>query len=125
MNSQIITAETTASFQPGGGSTIPAESTGGARGGDKGIAAERKSEAQILCEGAINRLADALEAGRGDAARQSLGVMSRFHRYSFCNQLLILGSGPSRPTLPDAGAGGRWGGGFARTKRPPIFSRLG
>lgn len=98
MNSQIITTETTSSFQPGTGSPIPAESTGGARHGEKGgaerNAAENKSKAQILCETAINRLADALEAGQSDAMQQFLGVMSRFHHYSFCNQLLILAQRP-------------------------------
>ncbi|MGH9476166.1 MAG: ArdC family protein [Terriglobales bacterium] len=94
MNSQIITTESTSSFQPATGSTLPAESTGGARGGAERNAPEKKSKAQILCEEAINRLADALEAGRSDAIQQYLGVMSRFHRYSFCNQLLILAQRP-------------------------------
>ncbi len=85
MNSQIITAETTSSFQPGTGELPVQESTGGARWG-----AEKKSKAQILCEEGITRLADALEAGQSDAIKSYLGVMARFHHYSFCNQLLIL-----------------------------------
>ncbi|MGH9486723.1 MAG: hypothetical protein ACRD04_03940 [Terriglobales bacterium] len=101
MNSQIITTETTSSFQPGTGSTISAESTGGARSGAERNAAEKKSKAQIVCEEAINRLAEALEAGRSDAIQQYLGVMSRFHHYSFCNQLLILAQRPeSTPSVP-------------------------
>lgn len=89
MHSQITTAETISSFQPQPGSSISEETTGGARTG-----AEKKGKTQILCEEAIHRLADALEAGQSDAIKTYLGVMARFHHYSFCNQLLILAQRP-------------------------------
>lgn len=89
MQSQITTAETISSFQPQPGASIPEETTVGARTG-----AEKKSKTQILCEEAINRLADALENGQSNAIKTYLGVMARFHHYSFCNQLLILAQRP-------------------------------
>src|SRR6185437_585837 len=93
MNSQIITAESTSTFQPQPGSPIPAETTGGAPYGET-RGAEKKSKTQILCEEAIQRLADALASGQSDAIKTYLGVMARFHHYSFCNQLLILAQRP-------------------------------
>lgn len=88
MNSQITTAETTSSFQPGAaGIPVPEETTGEA---SRPVGTERKSKSQALCEQAINRLAEALEAGQSEAIKQYLRVMSRFHHYSFSNQLLIL-----------------------------------
>ena len=61
MNSQITTAETTSSFQPGvAGIPVSEETTGEA---SRPVGTERKSKSQALCEQAINRLAEALEAG--------------------------------------------------------------
>jgi len=93
MNCQIITNESTSTFQPQPGSPVPAETTGGARYGET-RGAEKKSKTRILCEEAIQRLADALESGQSDAIKTYPGVMARFHHYSFCNQLLILAQRP-------------------------------
>jgi len=88
MHSQITTAETNSSIQPGAaGVSIPQETTGEA---SRPVGTERKSKSQELCEQAIILLAEALEAGQSDALKQYLRVMSRFHHYSFSNQLLIL-----------------------------------
>ncbi|MGH9476167.1 MAG: hypothetical protein ACRD1C_07525 [Terriglobales bacterium] len=43
----------------------------------------KTSKAQILCETAIKRRADAMEADQHDAMLHFFGVMSQFHHYSF------------------------------------------
>jgi hypothetical protein len=46
-------------------------------------------QAKTLSENALNQLMDALDRGQSDALKLYLSVMSRFHRYSFSNSLLI------------------------------------
>ena len=46
-------------------------------------------QAKQLSEDAISRLMAALESGKSDALKTYLSVMSRFHRYSWGNILLI------------------------------------
>ena len=46
-------------------------------------------QAKQLSEEALNRLATALDAGQSDALKNYLSVMSRFHKYSWGNCLLI------------------------------------
>ena len=103
MNSQITTAETTSSFQPGAaGISNPEETTGEA---SRPVGTERKSKSQALCEQAIIRLAEAIEAGQSGALKQYLRVMTRFHHYSFSNQLLIL---MQRPEATQVAGYQRW-----------------
>jgi antirestriction protein ArdC len=51
-------------------------------------------QAKQLSEDALNRLMAALEAGQSDALRNYLAVMSRFHRYSWGNCLMIYSQRP-------------------------------
>jgi antirestriction protein ArdC len=51
-------------------------------------------QAKTLSETAIARLMDALERGESAALRIYLGAMSRFHRYSWGNVLLICSQRP-------------------------------
>src|ERR1700687_4136585 len=46
-------------------------------------------QAKTLSETAIKRLMDALERGQSDTLKTYLSVMSRFHKYSWGNCLLI------------------------------------
>lgn len=92
MSSQLTTVESN-SFQPAASGTVREETTAAAPHRQNG-GAEKQSKTQILCEQAINRLAEALEKGQSDALKFYLGVMARFHQYSFCNQLLILAQRP-------------------------------
>jgi len=46
-------------------------------------------QAKTLSETALTRLMEALEQGHSQALTQYLSVMSRFHRYSWGNVLLI------------------------------------
>ncbi len=46
-------------------------------------------QAKQLSESAIAKLMDALERGQSEALKLYLAVMSRFHRYSCGNILLI------------------------------------
>jgi hypothetical protein len=46
-------------------------------------------QAKTLSEAALTRLMEALEQGHSQALKQYLSVMSRFHRYSWGNVLLI------------------------------------
>ncbi len=46
-------------------------------------------QAKMLSESAISRLMEALERGESDALKTYLSVMSRFHKYSWGNCLLI------------------------------------
>ena len=47
-----------------------------------------------LCDAALGRLATALEQGRSDALKTYLATMSRFHKYSWGNVLLIYTQKP-------------------------------
>jgi hypothetical protein len=47
------------------------------------------NQAKQLVEDGLNKLAAALESGKSEALLNYLGVMSRFHRYSWNNCLLI------------------------------------
>jgi hypothetical protein len=47
-------------------------------------------QAKTLSEAALTRLMEALEQGHSQALKQYLAVMSRFHRYSWGNVLLIV-----------------------------------
>ena len=47
------------------------------------------TEAKQLSEDALDRLMAALEQGQSDALKNYLAVMSRFHRYSWGNCLMI------------------------------------
>jgi antirestriction protein ArdC len=51
-------------------------------------------QAKSLSESAIAQLMDALERGHSEALKLYLGVMSRFHRYSWGNTLLIYSQRP-------------------------------
>src|SRR5229473_3169505 len=51
-------------------------------------------QAKKLSEDAISRLLDALERGQSEALKTYLGVMSRFHKYSWGNSLLICSQRP-------------------------------
>jgi antirestriction protein ArdC len=51
-------------------------------------------EARNLAEEALEKLAAALEAGRSEALKTYLAAMSRFHRYSWGNVLLIASQRP-------------------------------
>jgi antirestriction protein ArdC len=51
-------------------------------------------QAKALSETAITRLMDALERGQSDALKTYLSVMSRFHKYSWGNCLLIYSQRP-------------------------------
>lgn len=55
---------------------------------------ERHERVKRIADDAITRLAEALDQGRSDAMREYLGTMSRFHRYSFGNVLLIAAQRP-------------------------------
>jgi len=48
-----------------------------------------------LAEEALNRLSADLEAGKSESLKNYLGAMSRFHRYSFGNILLISSQRPT------------------------------
>jgi antirestriction protein ArdC len=52
-------------------------------------------QAKILSENAISRLIEALERGQSDALKTYLSMMSRFHKYSWGNCLLIYSQRPS------------------------------
>jgi antirestriction protein ArdC len=52
-------------------------------------------QAKQLSEDAITRLMEALERGQSDALKNYLAVMSRFHRYSWGNCLLIYSQRPN------------------------------
>lgn len=47
------------------------------------------NNAKVLVEGALGRLESALRVGKSDALKTYLVAMSRFHKYSFGNILLI------------------------------------
>ena len=49
----------------------------------------KREDAMKLTESAIEGLATALEQGESESLRKYLETMARFHRYSFCNSLLI------------------------------------
>src|SRR5580704_15679008 len=51
-------------------------------------------QAKKLSEDALTRLMDALERGHSDTLKQYLATMSRFHRYSWGNCLLIYSQRP-------------------------------
>ena len=51
-------------------------------------------QARNLCEDALKRLMDALERGHSDTLKQYLATLSRFHRYSWGNCLLIHSQRP-------------------------------
>ncbi len=55
---------------------------------------DRHERVKRIADDAITRLAEALDQGRSDAMREYLGTMSRFHRYSFGNVLLIAAQRP-------------------------------
>ena len=52
-------------------------------------------QAKTLSETAISRLMDALERGQSEALKTYLSVMSRFHKYSWGNCLLIYSQRPA------------------------------
>lgn len=58
------------------------------------IREERHERVKRIADDAITRLADALEQGRSEALTDYLGAMSRFHRYSLHNVLLIAAQRP-------------------------------
>jgi hypothetical protein len=51
-------------------------------------------QAKQLSESAIAKLMDALERGQSEALKLHLAMMSRFHRYSWGNILLIYSQRP-------------------------------
>jgi hypothetical protein len=53
-------------------------------------------QAKKLNEEAISKLMDALERGQSEGLKTYLRVMSRFHRYSWGNCLLIYSQRPDR-----------------------------
>jgi len=56
-------------------------------------------QAKTLSEDALDRLMEALERGQSDALKAYLRVMSRFHRYSWGNILLICSQRPDATQL--------------------------
>jgi hypothetical protein len=52
-------------------------------------------QAKQLTEQALDRLIQALEAGKSEALRAYLAAVGRFHRYSFGNIMLIMLQKPS------------------------------
>ena len=52
-------------------------------------------QAKLLSENALQSLMDALERGQSDALKAYPSVMSRFHKYSFGNCLLIQAQMPN------------------------------
>jgi len=52
-------------------------------------------QAKTLSETAVSRLMEALERGQSDALRTYLNAISRFHRYSWGNVLLICSQRPN------------------------------
>ena len=51
-------------------------------------------QAKQLSEDAINRLMEALESGQSETLKNYLRVMSRFHKYSWGNVLMIYSQRP-------------------------------
>ena len=51
-------------------------------------------KAKALVQGALDTLCEALKAGKSDALKKYLRAMSRFHRYSLGNVLLIAKACP-------------------------------
>src|SRR5438552_1259567 len=54
----------------------------------------RLERVKATADEAISRLAQALEEGRSEALTQYLGAVSRFHKYSLYNVLLIASQRP-------------------------------
>jgi len=54
----------------------------------------KAEEARKMTDDALATLAEALEQGKSEALTRYLGVMARFHRYSFGNIMLILFQSP-------------------------------
>jgi hypothetical protein len=52
-------------------------------------------QAKQLTEQALDKLVQALEAGKSETLKAYLATMSRFHRYSFGNIMLIAFQRPS------------------------------
>jgi len=56
--------------------------------------AEKREKIDKLIDGHLEKLAADLDAGKSDTLKQYLTTMSRFHRYSFGNQILIAIQAP-------------------------------
>ncbi len=54
----------------------------------------KAEQARTIIEEAVQRLIEALERGESDALVKHIAAMSRFHRYSFSNLMLILSQKP-------------------------------
>ena len=52
-------------------------------------------QAKNLSESALTRLMESLERGQSEALKRYLAMMSRFHRYSWGNILLIYSQLPT------------------------------
>jgi hypothetical protein len=52
-------------------------------------------QAKTLSDGALTKLMEALERGHSETLKSYLAVMSRFHRYSWNNALLIYMQRPN------------------------------
>ena len=48
-----------------------------------------REEALKKSDEALNELTEALKQGKSDKLLEYLGMLSRFHQYSFCNCMLI------------------------------------
>jgi antirestriction protein ArdC len=59
------------------------------------VTAMTTEQAKALSENALNQLMAALERGQSEALKLYLGVMSRFHRYSWGNALMIYSQRPN------------------------------
>ena len=79
------------------------------------------NHARQLAEDGLNKLAAALESGKSEALVNYLSVMSRFHRYSWNNCLLIALQRPGASTLRAFIRGGSWGVMCARARRASRF----
>jgi hypothetical protein len=67
------------------------------------------NHAKHLAEDALNKLAAALEGGKSEALVDYLAVMSRFHRYSWNNCLLIALQRPGASHVAGFHAWRKWG----------------
>lgn len=54
----------------------------------------KAEEAKKIADQALQNLTDAIKSGKSERLTQYLGMLAKFHRYSFGNVLLILSQKP-------------------------------
>ena len=64
-----------------------------------------RDEALKMSDDALNELAQALKEGKSDKLLEYLGMLSRFHQYSFGNCMLIF---MQKPDATHVAGFGRW-----------------